>query len=100
MQIALQQENLKLKREVEDLNYKLLRNQQTHYSKANRGANSSQNTTTIDFNSPGMLTIDAKLNKIEEEFGSPTTINHDLTTLKLEDLTGKKGDNYNPVWKL
>ena len=47
-----------------------------------------------------MVTIDAKLNRIEEEFGSPTTINHDLTTLKLEDLTGKKGDNYNPVWKL
>lgn len=63
------------------------------------GGNASNNTTTIDFNSPGMVTIDAKLNRIEDEFGSPTTINHDLTTLKIEDLTGKK-DNYNPVWKL
>jgi hypothetical protein len=62
--------------------------------------NHSNNTTTIDFNSPGMVTIDAKLNRIEEEFGSPITINHDLTTLKIEDLTDKKMDRYNPIWKL
>ena len=58
------------------------------------------NTTTIDYNSPGMVTIDAKLHKLEEELGSPSTIIHDLTTLKFEDLEEGKRDNYNPIWRL
>jgi hypothetical protein len=66
---------LRLKREVEDLNYKLVRqNKSKGYPQSK---NHSNNTSTLDFNSPGLITIDAKLKKMEEEFGSPTTINHD-----------------------
>ena len=59
----------------------------------------SNNTTTIDYNSPGAL------RRFEEDLGSPITNvgPNDLTTLKIEDLDeGKRGTQtpYNPVWKL
>ena len=61
--------------------------------------NNSNNTTTIDYNSPGGL------RKFEgEDLGSPITQvgPNDLTTLKIEDLDegAKKVGEYNPVWKL
>lgn len=89
---TIREENQRLRADNTDLRTRI-----PTYFKYHPNDNSN-NTTTIDYNSPGGL----RKFEAEDHLGSPITQigPNDLTTLKIEDLEEGAKKGYNPIWKL